>query len=94
MPEEGLGQLEGDFEDDYAEFGGAGVEVENGEDLSEDSAAKQLKAEMEMEIDEKSSGVDVSESDSEDEDEDMSDDWEGWKEVEGNRIYSATLLPE
>jgi len=84
MPEEGLGQLEGAFEDDYVDFeGGEEVEMENGEDLSEDSAARQLRGEMEMEIDDgdggeaKSSEVDLSDtsgSRDEDEDDDMSDD--------------------
>jgi hypothetical protein len=82
MPEEGLGQLEGAFEDDYVEFGGGEVEMEDGEDLSEDSAARQLKGEMGMEVDddggggggENSSGVDLSDtSGSEDEDDEMSD---------------------
>ncbi|ERF68084.1 hypothetical protein EPUS_06895 [Endocarpon pusillum Z07020] len=83
MPEEGLGQLEGAFEeDDYAAFGGE-VEVaaeedeEEGLDTSEDSAARQLRREMAREVrqDGGGSSEDGSESSGSDDDsdEDMSD---------------------
>lgn len=76
MPEEGLGQLEGAFEDDYGDMEVA--MVENGEDASEDSAAKQLRREMAQEVDRESSGggsgSEDSAGESDDEDEDMSDD--------------------
>jgi hypothetical protein len=75
MPEEGLGQLEGAFEDDYADIDIE--EAENGEDTSEDSAARQLKSEMAQEVDEQrsedGSGDGDSGSDSDDSDEDMMD---------------------
>ena len=69
MPEEGLGQLEGAFEDDYGDFS----ETENSEDMSEDSAAQRLRGEMTQENEEKSSGQADSDTDSDDSDEDMSD---------------------
>ncbi len=76
MPEEGLGALEGAFEDDYGDI----REVENGEDTSEDSAARQLKGEMAQEAQEVDgdgsavgSGIGGSDSDSDDSDVEMSD---------------------
>jgi hypothetical protein len=75
MPEEGLGQLEGAFEDDYADFGETNTEQMDGEDASEDSAARQLKAEMANEANDGSSGVgsESSSSDNDDSDEEMVD---------------------
>lgn len=73
MPEEGLGQLEGAFEDDYDDMD----VVENGEDTSEDSAARQLKREMAQEAGGVSSGPGSgspeSAGGSDDSDEEMSD---------------------
>jgi hypothetical protein len=73
MPEEGLGQLEGAFEDDYDDMD----VVENGEDTSEDSAARQLKREMAQDAGGGSSGPGSgsaeSAGESDDSDEEMSD---------------------
>lgn len=71
MPEEGLGQLEGAFEDDFSDIG----EDENGEDSSQDSAT-QLGAASSQKVKRggKGGGSDSeSEDDDSDEDEDMSD---------------------
>lgn len=74
MPEEGLGQLEGAFEDDFGDI----VESADGEGSSEDSAAGQLIDDMAQEVsrggsDEEGSGSADSESDDSDSDEEMSD---------------------
>ena len=75
MAEEGLGQLEGAFEDDYVEFEEANGEEADGEEGSEDSAARQLKGDMANQTIDRSSGGDSgsSNSDDDDSDEDMAD---------------------
>lgn len=75
MPEEGLGQLEGAFEDDYGDMGG--WKLNNGEGTSEDSPARQLQREMAQELGGESSGAGSESADtadeSDDSDEEMSD---------------------
>lgn len=73
MPEEGLGQLEEAFEDDYGDID----EVEDGEDMSEDLAARQFRGEMAQEVDGDGSvggsWSGHSDAESDDSDEEMSD---------------------
>jgi hypothetical protein len=71
MPEEGLGQLEGAFEDDYADIGWN----ENGEDALEDSAARLLGNGVGQKANKESNGVGSgsAEADSTDSNDDMSD---------------------
>jgi hypothetical protein len=70
MPEEGLGQLEGAFEDDYADIGWN----ENGEDALEDSAARLLGNGVGQKANKESNGVGSgsAEADSTDSNDDMS----------------------